>query len=267
MSITAVARDASLESQFATDELAAFQRDGFIVVPQCIQPPMRERMLHVTLRDVGHDRGPVELEADLRYPGAPRTRMESGGRTPRRLKLAHSRDEVFTEFVMLDGLRGRLQQILGPRVAMPLSHHNCIMTKQPHFSSDTGWHQDIRYWSFERPDLVSVWVALGREDVSNGALKLIPGSHVPQFDPSQFDDKKFFRRELDQNKEWLDRAIQLELDPGDVLFFHCRLLHAASRNFTESPKFSVVFTFRAQDNPPLPGTRSSAMPEMLIPPL
>lgn len=257
----------SLTSQFSADELAEFQQQGFIVVSQCIQEEMRERMLHVTLRDLGHGRGPVELEADLRYPGAPRTRTEQGGRTPRRLQLAHSRDEVFTELLMYDGLRRRLQQILGPRVVMPLAHHNCIMTKQPNFSSDTGWHQDIRYWSFERPDLVSVWVAIGREDATNGALQLIPGSHLPQFAAGQFDEKKFFRGDLEQNEEWIARAVQLELAPSDALFFHCRTLHSASRNFSESPKFSAVFTFRADDNPPVPGTRSSAMPEMLIPPL
>ena len=57
----------------------------------------------------------------------------------------------------------------------------------------------------------------------------------------------------------------LALEPGDVLFFHCRTLHAASRNYTDDTKFSVVTTFRPGDNPPVPGTRSASLPELLIP--
>jgi phytanoyl-CoA hydroxylase len=55
------------------------------------------------------------------------------------------------------------------------------------------------------------------------------------------------------------------LDPGDVLFFHCRTFHAAGRNQTSEIKFSAVFTFRPADNSPKPGTRSAAMPELLLP--
>ena len=76
---------------------------------------------------------------------------------------------------------------------MPLAHHNCVMTKQPRFSSDTGWHQDVRYWHFERPELVNVWVALGDETPENGCLRVIPGTHAGTFRPEQFDAAKFLR--------------------------------------------------------------------------
>ncbi len=44
-----------------------------------------------------------------------------------------------------------------------------------------GWHRDIRYWSFEREDLVSVWMAIGEETIDNGALWFVPGSHAMAF--------------------------------------------------------------------------------------
>jgi phytanoyl-CoA hydroxylase len=138
------------------------------------------------------------------------------------------------------------------------------MTKQPEFSSDTGWHQDIRYWSFTRPELVSVWLALGAETLDNGCLHLIPGSHRMTFERHRFDEDLFFRPDLPENSHLISTKIAAELSPGDVLFFHGRTFHAASRNFTPNPKFSVVFTVRPADNPPLPGTRSASMPELLI---
>ena len=59
-------------------------------------------------------------------------------------------------------------------------------------------------------------------------------------------------------------GIVTSLEPGDVLFFHCKTLHAATRNHTEQTKFSVVFTFRGADNPPRAGSRSAESPELLV---
>ena len=138
------------------------------------------------------------------------------------------------------------------------------MTKHPAFSSATGWHQDIRYWSFERPELVSVWLALGRENADNGCLWLVPGSHCQDFPPEQYDTDRFFRDDLDVSREILSKAIKAELDEGDVLFFHCRLLHRAGRNTTDQTKLAVVFTYHATENHPQAGTRSASSPEVTV---
>jgi phytanoyl-CoA hydroxylase len=159
----------------------------------------------------------------------------------------------------------RLRQLLGPDLVMPLAHHNCVMTKHPEFSSETGWHQDVRYWSFEKPELVSVWLALGNERPENGCLQLIPSTHHMEFNRSQLDESQFLRTDMPENAPLLDSRIHAELEPGDVLFFHCRTFHAADRNSSDRPKFSAVFTYRPADNRPLPGTRSSALPELVIP--
>jgi phytanoyl-CoA hydroxylase len=126
----------------------------------------------------------------------------------------------------------------------------------------TGWHQDIRYWSFERPELVSVWLALGDETPENGALSLIPGSHRIEFAPDHLDEALFFRADLPQNQALIASRVQVTLNAGDVLFFHCRTLHAAGANRTGATKFSLVFTYHALDNPPWPGTRSASQPSI-----
>ena len=147
---------------------------------------------------------------------------------------------------------------------MPLAHHNCVMTKQPKFSSDTGWHQDIRYWSFQKPELVNAWLALGPERPENGCLKVIPGSHRMTYTPDQFDRDIFLRDDEPKNKPIIETQRHVVLDPGDVLFFHCLTFHAASRNHTTESKQSVVFTFRSADNLPVPGSRSAQSPELLL---
>ena len=255
-----------MESEFTPAEVEAFWRDGFVVVRGLVSPADVIRMRQITERGVRDEIAPIEYEADLNYPGAPRSRDAEGGRTIRRLKQAHSRDFLFTDWMIRPETLHRLQQLLGPKIVCPLAHHNCIMTKQPQFSSETGWHQDIRYWSFQRPELINAWIALGSERPENGCLQVIPGSHRLSLDRRCFDDELFFRSDLTENQPLIDSRMFVVLDPGDVLFFHCKTLHAASRNSTQETKCSVVFTFRAADNPPLPNTRSSSLPELLLTP-
>jgi phytanoyl-CoA hydroxylase len=269
MSATDLNREASsarANDAFSPEEVTQFERDGYFIA-RCLAPPaLCARMLEVTRDGLSREVPPVEYEADLHYPGAPPSLDSAGGHTIRRLKQAFSRDFCFVEWVSSPALCNRLQQLLGPSVVMPLAHHNCIMTKEPKHSSDTGWHQDIRYWAFERPELVSVWLALTSETTKNGCLRLIPGSHRLSLDRGQFDEELFLRPELPENQELIEKAVWAELEPGDVLFFHARTFHAASRNYTELTKFSVVFTFRGADNPARPGSRSASLPELVLPP-
>ncbi|MFU8878662.1 MAG: phytanoyl-CoA dioxygenase family protein [Wenzhouxiangellaceae bacterium] len=240
-----------------------FALDGFLVLRRCCPAGRVEAMRSRVARDLDRVRPPVEYEADVAYPGAPPSRGAPGGSTVRRLLDALARDRLFVEWACAPEVLDPVRSLLGSEdVRVVRAHHNCIMTKQPEFSSLTGWHQDIRYWAFERPELVNAWTALDFEGPDNGAMRVIPGSHRAVFDADCFDDQRFFREEGRINRDWIGRAVEIELSPGDVLLFHAGLLHAAGRNTTCQPKRAVVFSYRAADNPPLPGTRSSARPDL-----
>ena len=251
-------------SALSPSERGAFRTDGYVVVRQLAPAEVCQAMRELTLRHLDEPRSPVEYEADTHYPGAPTSRHAPGGRTIRRLLQAYARDPLFRNWVESPSIGNRLRQLLGGPIALSQAHHNCVMTKQPAFSSVTGWHQDMRYWAFERPELVSVWLALGPERVDNGCLLVIPGSHNASFARDQYDDALFFRTDRDANREVLAQQVAVELEPGDVLFFHCRLLHAAGRNTTPSAKLAAVFTFHRQDNHALPGTRSASIPSVSL---
>ncbi|MDA0587609.1 MAG: phytanoyl-CoA dioxygenase family protein [Planctomycetota bacterium] len=261
---TLLSRDGAALPEFSQEELSAFSQNGFVISRQLAPAEICGRMLAVTRDHVSRQVGPVEFEADVDYPGSPDSVDSPGGRTVRRLKQAHARDVIFTDWVSCRPLLQRLKQLLGSSVVMPLTHHNCVMTKQPRFSSDTGWHRDMRYWSFDKPELISVWLALGEEHPENGGLFVIPGSHRIDFGPNQLDERLFFRADAPENQELLESRQAVTLSAGDVLFFHAKTLHAASRNRTSDTKYSAVFTFRPAANQPLAGTRSSAC-ELLLP--
>lgn len=255
----------SITSDLLTsEEVEKFENDGYLILRNLCPDSLRQEMLAATKEGLANVVEPVEYEADVEYPGSPPSRNVMGGETVRRLKQAHTRGMCFTDLVSHPALVGRLAQLLGPDYVMPMAHHNCIMTKQPEFSSDTMWHQDIRFWSFERKELISVWVALGEENLDNGCLKVIPGTHRMEFEPHRLDDRIFLRPDAPENQELINTSVSAELHPGDILLFHSRTFHAATRNYSVQPKFSAVFTFRPADNPPVSGSRSAALPEMII---
>jgi len=253
-----------MSNGFSEAEVAQFERDGYQIVRGLVSAGACARMRDVAERNLAAMVPPLEYEADTRYPGAPPSLEAPGGHTVRRLLQAYGRDAVFRESATAGPVAVRLRQLLGPRLALAQAHHNCVMTKDPRYSSLTNWHRDIRYWAYQRPELVSVWFALGEERVDNGCLLVIPGSHRMEFGPEQLDEAQFLRTDVAENAELLGTQVPVELAPGDVLFFHCRLFHAAGNNRSVRTKFSAVFTYRAVDNAPLPGSRSAGQPDVLL---
>ncbi len=244
------------------EELAVLREQGFVVARQMVDAGQVQALRTLAERHLRDHVAPIEYEADLRYPGAPESRNAEGGLTVRRLLNAYARDPLFAQWATDARIGQSLARYFGEGPVLSTVHHNCVMTKHPAYGSLTGWHQDIRYWSFSDTDLVSCWLALGPETRENGGLSLIPGSHAAAFQPQQFDDKKFFRDDAPENQDWIARAVCPELQAGDVVFFHCRTLHAAQGNRSDRVKLSVVHTYHPQSCHPLPGTRSASQPDV-----
>lgn len=244
-------------------QLEFFHKHGYLILPQWSSADFCDEVLALAQHDLAAHIQPIEYEADTRYPGAPASREAEGGQTARRLLQAYARDVRLAQWARDAQLVQTLKQLLGEGLLLSQAHHNCIMTKQPQYSTATGWHRDSRYWHFQRAELVSSWLALRDETVENGCLLVIPGSHRWQIDPVQLDADQFLRTGLAQNQPLLAQARTVPLKQGDLLLFHSNLFHAAGRNQTGATKFSLVFTWRAADNPPAPDTRSSSRPEIM----
>ena len=248
---------------FSEKEITRFRRDGYIIVPGLSGRKKCDAMADAVLASLDPPLAPLEFETDVQYPGSPADRLSPGGDTPRRLLNAYTRDSLFRDWATSPAVCGRVRQLMNAnRVLVSQNHHNCIMTKHPGYSSATLWHQDIRYWLFDRPELISAWLALGDENADNGGMQMIPGTHDMNFDRGRFDAASFFRTDLAENQALIDSAITAELHQGDTLFFHCRTLHAAGRNTTGRIKLSLVFTYHDETNQPIAGSRSAAYPDI-----
>ena len=244
------------------EEIERLRDRGYVVVPRFVPLDELAKLNAAARTQLAGRADPLEFEADLHYPGAPASRTAAGGETVRRLLDAYARDPVFAGCGTAPALRAWMQAYFGESVLMSRAHHNCLMTKHPLYGSLTNWHRDIRYWSFGREDLVSVWFALGEERIDNGALWFVPGSHRTLFDADRFDHAKFFRSDRADNAEIIRGAESPRLAPGDAVFFHCNTLHSAGKNLSGAVKFSLVYTYHGRSNAPQAGTRSASKPEV-----
>lgn len=243
-------------------QIVQFKNFGYVVVPEFTPEEYCDSVIALARRDLKKQVMPIEYEADTCYPGAPLSRMAEGGNTARRLLSATQRSTQLVDWATSEPLKENLRQLLGERIFLSQSHHNCIMIKKPKFSSTTGWHRDNRNWRFERSDLVSAWLALTNEHEENGCLWVIPNSHKWQIDAYQLDKHQFLRTDFDRNIDLIRNAIPILLNKGDLLLTHSNLFQAAGRNASNKTMYSLVFTYRAADNPPIKGSRSASIAEI-----
>lgn len=246
-------------------QLKQFNDDGYLIARNLASDELITNMNRVTDQSISPPLAPVEYEADVHYPGAPESKTAPGGQTPRRLLNAYTRATVYREWAGSDDVVSRLRQMLGCNsVMVSQNHHNCVMTKHPGFSSVTSWHQDIRYWSFDHPELISVWMAMGPERPDNGGLLLIPGSHKLDLGRGMLDAAMFLRTDIEENRELIAAAVPAELEPGDTLFFHCKTFHAAGQNQAGAVKKSLVYTYHCENNRSIPETRSAVHSDIVV---
>lgn len=235
--------------ELTSQELNEFNENGFIVLRNFLSEDFCNKILEKANEHLKRKEAPIESEQEY-------MNLDEEKITIRRLRQVYDREEVFKEWMTNKKIRPILKQILNDTPVLTLAHHNSIMTKVPHESTRTYWHQDRRYWHFQNDDLVSVWLSLGDEFLENGLLEFIPKSHKIDFGINRFDENSNFLDENQENQELIKTRSSQNLAKGDVVLFHCKTLHHASKNKTDNAKISFVYTARAFTNKALKNTRS-----------
>jgi len=255
-----------------SEQLNAFHTNGFLILRHFLEAEKCAAILDVAKAHLKHKIEPIESESDYgeksqeyRTNVTDYNSMEAKETlTTRRLRQVYDRDILFKNWMENEKLRPILKQLLEDEVVITTAHHNSIMTKLPKTSTETSWHQDRRYWSYSDDNLVSIWLALGEENAQNGVLEFIPKSHKMQFSKEQFGEKEYFEVEHKLNMSLMETKLSSNLEAGDVVLFHCKLLHRANKNSTAKPKISFVYTVKGEKTEALKGSRSAEYREILL---
>ena len=226
-----------------------FNTNGFLLIREFADPELCDNIRSIAERHLAEKIEPIESEEEY-------LQIDTRPKTTRRLRQVYDRDPLFAAWMTNPEIRPALEQLLGEPPVLLLAHHNSIMTKLPHVSAITSWHQDSRYWHFENDKLLSVWLSLGDEYLENGLLEFIPGTHKMKFLPEQFDVNSGFRDDLPENQAIIAKRVHFNLKKGDIVFFHAKTLHYAGKNESDEPKIAFVYSLRGISNKPIPHTRS-----------
>ncbi|MBV9863289.1 MAG: phytanoyl-CoA dioxygenase family protein [Alphaproteobacteria bacterium] len=226
--------------------LAAYRRDGFIVVPDVLSAAEVAGLRRATdafvrnARSVGANDDVYDLE-DSHSPAEPRVR---------RIKAPHLHDPEYARAARHPGIVAVLKDLWGT-VRFDTGKLNM---KSAGFGAPVEWHQDWAFYPHTNDDLAAVGIMLDDCDLENGPMMVVPGSHLgPVYDHHGPDGR--FCGAMDPSACDLDltTAIPLLGKAGSITVHHVRAVHGSATNFSGRERRLLLFQYRAADAWPLLG--------------
>ncbi len=221
------------------EQRAAFDRDGYVLIrgffdseeASLLQRAMEE---DPAIRGHFYDRGDAE------------------GMTTKMAVWNHPGDSVYGYAARSRKMVDTMEDLLGGEV---YHYHSKITAKEPREGGAWEWHQDYGYWYNNGclfPLMASAMVALDKCTKANGCLQVLKGSHhLGRIDHGLLDGTQVGAdlRRVEEAKTQLE-LVYCEMDPGDVLFFHCNTLHRSDQNRSKDRRWTLICCYNAARNDP-----------------
>jgi hypothetical protein len=210
-------------SKMLTDsQIAQFRRDGYV-------SPLR-----------------VISEAAAHAVCDQLSAFERGQGGPLRGELRHKSHLLFkflSDLVHNERIVDAIEDLYGADL---LCWTTSFFIKEANTPAYVSWHQDSTYWGLSAPDVVTAWVALTESNASNGAMAVIPGTHLMDQVPHKdtFADNNLLTRgqevavEVDEQ-----RAVRLDLQPGEMSLHHVRLIHGSPPNPSDGRRIGFAIRY------------------------
>jgi phytanoyl-CoA hydroxylase len=144
-------------------------------------------------------------------------------------------DEMF-EYCCLKEIVDVVKSVTGNNV---MAMHTMLINKPPDpgtLTSRHPLHQDLYYFPFRPTNrIICAWTAMEKINRENGCLVVVPGSHRGEFFPHDYPKwqggvNKMYYGIQNKFDEVKDKLVHLEMEKGDVVFFHPILIHGSGAN-------------------------------------
>ena len=230
---------------------AAYDRDGFIVVPDVFSATEIEELRRVTdefvrnAASVAANDEIYDLE-DSHSPAEPRVR---------RLKVPHLHHSAYFRASRNEKIVAILWDLWGS-VRFDTGKLNM---KSAGFGAPVEWHQDWAFYPHTNDDLAAIGIMLDDVDMENGPMLVVPGSHKgPVWDHhgpngrfcGAMDPARLAQEGGDID---LSQAMPCLGEAGSVTVHHVRAVHGSATNFSGRERRFLLFQYRAADAWPLLG--------------
>jgi hypothetical protein len=157
---------------------------------------------------------------------------EKGSKLSDELDTPHFRDPRLLEFLLSDEVLDTVEPLVGPDIALWTSH---FISKDPFTGRSTPWHEDSAFWNGRLSaydHIVTVWLALGPSNRTNGCMRVVPGSHLEggfhdNYVPTDMSVQTFHAEIPDVDES---TAVDFELERGEFSMHDGRIVHGAKPN-------------------------------------
>lgn len=217
--------DASIkDNRLSASACEAFRIQGYAICPGPLLPAPDFARLTATLEAILQTRPVNQRPEDMDVP-----------------HLVHP--SLF-EFLFHKDVLDLVEPLLGPNIALFSSHAIC---KPAIDGKRVPWHQDSFYWKhlLTPVNVVTVWLAIDASDESNGAMRVIPATHIDQQVP--YDDVDLatntFPKEI--SRAFLNEAasVTLTLQPNHASLHAAGLFHGSAANTSTRRRFGYTMRY------------------------
>jgi len=220
------------------DMLKVYEGDGFVVARGMFD---KEEM-GLLLRAAREDRA---LDQHSFGKG------DGEGGTVRLSLWNHPGDTIYGMFARCESIVTSAEKILTGEV---YHYHSKMIMKDAKVGGAWAWHQDYGYWYQNGvlfPLLTSAFIAVDPATRQNGCMQVLKGSHLlGRLDHVLTGEQAGADMERVREAEKVLDRVYVEMDPGDVLFFHANLLHRSDQNKSDKPRWAMICCYNAARNNP-----------------
>ncbi|TSB47831.1 phytanoyl-CoA dioxygenase family protein [Alkalicoccobacillus porphyridii] len=199
-----------------------FETEGYLILQGLFMENELVEIDH-TFEDISNQTIPGFFEPDLnpeindplkRYP---------------RVMHPHRFSETAKKYMLHQRVLNVLNQLYGEEALAAQS----MFYYKPPGARGQALHQDNFYLKVEPGNCIAAWTAMDPTDQENGALLVVPKTSEHEIEcPELSDAKESFTTHYVKPPHG-KKAVPIEMDRGDVLFFNGNLIHGSYRNKTK----------------------------------
>jgi ectoine hydroxylase len=243
-------------SPLTTDERLRYERDGYLVRETVLDPQELDTLrsaceeLCLQLTEMSSDDRKVDVSAfyvfevdaarDVMIKWEPGRRDVIQGVEP----VAHLHP-VIAEFGAHPALTEPSRELLGLDAVSLYTEK--LNTKRSGVGGSFALHRDLPYWVGASDDperMLTALLALDDATEENGALQVLPGSHLMHGLPFKESELEFERNELDPERMDTSAMVAVEIPAGSAIFFGPRLIHTSGANRSPVDRRALLYTYQ-----------------------
>ncbi|MGI8915910.1 MAG: phytanoyl-CoA dioxygenase family protein [Chloroflexota bacterium] len=221
-------------SKLSSERRQAYERDGFVVVPDII---------------------PADELAVLNEELDRLSAIPANGAGPTRggwIYAVAQRSELTRRFAADTRLLDLLDDVVYPGIAI---HSSKLVTKLPQSTDICHWHQDEAFYT--KPDdpttyaqrRMSVWVPLQDTDERNGCLWVVPGSQRWGIDPWTMQETGTCQKRINRVEYADEHAVPVAVRSGTVVLFSAYTWHHSKNNHTDQTRRAFIVSYQEATAP------------------